>query len=219
MLRSRLRISLSARAAVAIGQPFAPRGDPFSDAGVARDEIVEPRRIPRPRWKFSDESLEWSLRQPLLDAWETCHDGSWMLHVAVGVKRELLVSAACACARAVINHVPGDDPGPRLALDAAEAWVRGEVTAAEVERLSDVGYGGYAEFAAASAAHTVRAARAAAQAADYAASEMGHLGEQADPDNEEVADDFRSAALREYAGLVRAKIPTIAVLRFFTFGG
>ena len=34
-----LRVTMSARAVVARGQPFAPRGVPFADAGVAFDEI------------------------------------------------------------------------------------------------------------------------------------------------------------------------------------
>ena len=45
---SALRVTMSARAVVATGQPFAPRGDAFADADVARDEISSLRTHAEP---------------------------------------------------------------------------------------------------------------------------------------------------------------------------
>lgn len=45
---------------------------------------------------------------------------------------KVLVTTACACARSVLHLVPVGEGGPRLAVEAAERWVRDEATANEV---------------------------------------------------------------------------------------
>ena len=70
----------------------------------------------------------------LAQAWAECQRADWMLGLAVraGVDRRLAVRAACACARAVLHLVtPGEDH-PRVAIETAEAWSRGEATIEQV---------------------------------------------------------------------------------------
>jgi hypothetical protein len=45
-----------------------------------------------------------------------------------GVDRSLVVLAACDCARTWLRHVPPGEDRPRLAIETAEAWCRGETT-------------------------------------------------------------------------------------------
>ncbi len=70
--------------------------------------------------------------------WAVCPRGDWMLWLAwkARVERRLLVRAACACARGALVHVPASDKRPRRALEAAEAWARGEVDLAAVRRAA-----------------------------------------------------------------------------------
>ena len=48
------------------------------------------------------------------------------------LKHEALVLAACACARSVLHLVPTSEDRPRLALEVADRWTRGEATLEEV---------------------------------------------------------------------------------------
>ena len=48
------------------------------------------------------------------------------------LKHEALVLAACACARSVLHLVPTGEDRPRLALEVADRWTRGEATLEEV---------------------------------------------------------------------------------------
>ena len=95
-------------------------------------------------------------------AWETCERPDWMIWFARrrSVERKVLVRIACDCARTALRFVPEGEDRPRLAIEAAERWTRGEATIDEV-RVA-------AAYAAAYAADTV-AFTAAANAADAAA--------------------------------------------------
>ena len=48
-------------------------------------------------------------------------------------ERPTLVRAACACARAAAPMLASDNVAPLRAIEVAEAWARGEATAADVE--------------------------------------------------------------------------------------
>ena len=123
----------------------------------------------------------------LAAAWEACERADWMLWLAahVGVDLRLIVRVGCACARTALPFVPADEPAPRIAIETAERWTRGEATREEV-RAAGYAAGAcnadYAEAAAAAAdaaalaakaAHAAKgatpAAAAAAAAADAAA--------------------------------------------------
>ena len=97
-------------------------------------------------------------------AWETCERPDWMIWFARrrSVERKVLVRIACDCARTALRFVPEGEDRPRLAIEAAERWTRGEATIDEV-RVA-------AAYAAAYAADTVAfTADAAAYAANAAA--------------------------------------------------
>lgn len=131
-----------------------------------------------------DEARAWVATQPdAATAWATCPRGNWLvwvlgeLHVRGALSRQTLVLAACACAETALRHAPAYDDRPRLAIEAARRWARGEATVAEVRAASDavgVGVAACAAFesaaiCAAFAAADAAAAEAAADAADAAA--------------------------------------------------
>ncbi len=108
-------------------------------------------------------------------AWVACARGDWLLWVAarIGVDRKLLVLAACACARTALpfweQRYP-EDRRPHEAIEAAEAWARGEAPLERVrETRAYADAAAYAALADAADAAYADAARAAAYDAAYAA--------------------------------------------------
>ena len=90
------------------------------------DELVE--------MAACSEAVRWARTQPSFAvAWRTCERGDWMLWLAVqmGVRREL-VWVACQVARTALKYVPTGEDRPRIAIETAEAWARGEATTGEV---------------------------------------------------------------------------------------
>jgi hypothetical protein len=106
-------------------------------------------------------------------AWANCDRGDWLLWAAerIDIDRTLITRAACDCARKALKYVPGGEERPRIAIETAEAWCRGEATIEEVRASAD-----YADSAAsasgasADAAASGASADAAASAASAAAS-------------------------------------------------
>jgi hypothetical protein len=122
-----------------------------------------------------DSAIAWSQTQPdAATAWSSCERGDWLLWLAkrVGFDRARLVQAACACARQALQYIPAGEDRPRLAIETAEAWARGEAALADVRRAADAAsvYANVttAAYAANAATHAADAAAAAANAA-YAA--------------------------------------------------
>lgn len=125
-------------------------------------------------------------------AWAACERGDWMLWIAGRVAGEFgsdarrpLVLASCECDRigvAVWERKYPDDRRPRVAIEIAEAWARGdsEVTLDMVL--------------------VAAAAAAAAYATDYAATYSAFLAYSADAAE-------RARALREHADIVRKHYP------------
>jgi hypothetical protein len=107
-----------------------------------------------------DEAIAWvesSRRKLAAKIWDDCERGDWMMWIAAraGVDRKLIVSAACLCAREALKYVkPGEDR-PRIAIETAERWVRGEATIEEVRAARNAAD----DHAAASAAAYAYAAR------------------------------------------------------------
>jgi hypothetical protein len=109
------------------------------------------------------EAIAWAQTQPdASTAWAACERGDWLLWLAakVHLDRKLLVRAACACARQALQYIPDGEERPRLAIETAEAWARGEATIEELRKAAD---------AAASATHAADATHDAAAYAAYAA--------------------------------------------------
>ena len=127
------------------------------------------------------------------DRWQRCPRGDWLLWLAgrAGVDRRSMVLAACAIAREVLHLVPADEPRPLYAIEAAEAWARGEVTLAQV--------------GSAAAARARAAADWAPEAAEAASEAIGAAV------NASEADAAREAFLEEGARIVREIISWEAV--------
>ena len=138
------------------------------------------------------EAVTWAGRKTHKQAWETCKRGDWLLWIAdrFDVDRKLLVLAACGCARTVLKYVPVGEDRPRIAIETAEAWTRGEAMIDQVRSAAD----------AASAAHALYAAEAAAYAAAYAAADAAAHAADA-------ADTSRISTLEKCADIVRDYYP------------
>jgi hypothetical protein len=66
--------------------------------------------------------------------WASCDRGDWLLWLAAkaGAERKAIVLAACDCAELALRFIPKGEDRPRLAIEAARAWTRGEATIAVV---------------------------------------------------------------------------------------
>ena len=132
-----------------------------------------------------DEALAWAETQPDYEtAWATCQRGEWLIWLLRKVApkddptRDKWRKLACDIARTVLCYVKAAEERPRLAIEAAEAYARGEITrdvlltarrgAADAAAAADDAYV-YAAAAAAAAAAYVYAAAANADAAAAAA--------------------------------------------------
>ena len=117
------------------------------------------------RLRACDEAVEWAQNYKTFPAaWEACKRGDWMLWLAArsGVDRKALVLAACACARPALKYVPKGEKRPRIAIETAERWARGDATIEDLSLTS-------AASAAYAAAYAAYRAYAASAAAAYAA--------------------------------------------------
>ncbi len=94
-----------------------------------------------------EESLEWARGESdWKHALAECPQRNWLFWLAGALlkrghlKREVLVVAACACARSVLHLVPAREARPRLALEVAEQWARGEVPRERTMHPRDAAY-------------------------------------------------------------------------------
>ena len=160
------------------------------------------RLLPGP---LCDEAREWLSRQPdAKTAWDTCQRGDWLLHqlwASTHVTRQRLVACACECARLALHHVPADEHRPRIAIDTAEAWCRGEAPVEQLRVAQSDAYAAYAASAAtlASAAFAARAAYVAAHDASTLAALAADEAAYAAAD----AGDSRLRVLAQCADIVR----------------
>jgi len=150
------------------------------------------------------EAVEWAARyQTEQEAWDSCQRGDWLLWYAGryagepgSQARKRLVLAACACARVALPLVAEGETRPRVAIETAERWARGDGAT-----LDDVTSAAYAAYAAASAAYYAYAASSAAYAADAAYSAAAYSAYSADAAT-------RREMLATYADIVRGYYPT-----------
>ena len=94
-----------------------------------------------------DESLEWARGE---NDWKRAlaerPQRDWLFWLAGALMRhghlraETLATTACACARHVLHFVPASEDRPRLALEAAEQWARGEVPRERTMSPRDASY-------------------------------------------------------------------------------
>jgi len=113
------------------------------------------------------EAVKWAGRKTPKKAWETCKQSDWLLWIAgkLNIDRKKLVLAACACARTALKYIPAGEDRPRIAIETAEAWTRGEAT---IEQVRTATHAAHAAAHAAYTAHSAYVADAAAQAAHSA---------------------------------------------------
>ena len=116
------------------------------------------------------ELVRWAHGKDLHEVWTTCERGDWLLWLAGHMAdkpgwptRKQVVLAACACAETELKFVhPGEDR-PRVAIETARGWVRGEASIEDVRRAAD---------AAAYAADAAARAKALANCADLVRKEI-----------------------------------------------
>jgi multidrug resistance efflux pump len=167
------------------------------------------------------EAVKWAGRKTHKEAWETCKRGDWLLWIAskLDIDRKKLVPAACACARTALKYVPVGEDRPRIAIETAEAWTRGEATIEQV-RTATLAANAAANAAASAAADAasaairaayaaIRAAYAAANAAAYAAANAAAsaAARAASAAADAASAAIRAAARKDIADIVREIIP------------
>ena len=124
-----------------------------------------------------DEAREWSKGKSLAEGWEQCERGDWLLWLCGRMvdkegwpTRKELVLAACACAETALKYVKAGEDRPRVAIETARKWVRGEATLEEVRTAAYAADDAYAyadayAAAAAAAAPSLSALRKSVRAA------------------------------------------------------
>jgi hypothetical protein len=105
------------------------------------------------------DAREWAEGKTLATAWRTCPRGDWMLWLAgrAEVRRQVLVLAACACARLSLKHVEKGEKRPLRAIEAAEDWARGGATT--LKQVKDAAAAAAADAASAASAAAAASAR------------------------------------------------------------
>jgi hypothetical protein len=124
---------------------------------------------------------------------------------AKNADRKIVILAACACARTALKYVPEGEARPRIAIETAEAWARGEATLGQVSAAAHAAHAAYAAYAADAAAYAAAYAAYAADAAAYAAYAADAAAYAA------YAADAAHAALKGMADIVRKIIPVSAL--------
>ena len=121
-----------------------------------------------------EEARTWAKGKDLHEVWTSCDRADWLLWLAGRMAdepgwptRKQIVLAACACAETALRYVkPGEDR-PRIAIETARAWVRGEASIEDVRLARKNAYAAAAAYAAYAAAYAAAAYAAYAAAAAY----------------------------------------------------
>ena len=145
-----------------------------------------------------DEAIEWASTQKgsFQKSWDKCPRGDWLLWLLVRSKSDnkKIVLASCKIARIVLEYIPKGEERPLVAIQTAEAWVRGEATLEEVKKAVYVVHA-TSNAANASAAYAARAAaNAAYNAADAAAAAAAYSAADANAANDANAASAAAAA-------------------------
>ena len=167
-------------------------------------------------------ATDWlGLRRNPQKAWDECPRGDWMIWLLTRTKADpaKLRLVACDIARTVLHLVPEGEDRPRIAIETAERYARGEATDGELRTATDAAWAAAdaawdAAWTAARAASardaasdTARdaataaaraAAHAAARAAASAAASAAHAAARA----------ARAATHAASADIVRKHFPT-----------
>jgi hypothetical protein len=152
--------------------------------------------------------------------WDKCERGDWMLWLCgkytldgESEARKKLVAAACDCAELALKYAKEGEERPRVAIETARKWIKGEATIAEVRSAAESAYAADAADAAADAAVSASAyaAHATYAAADAAASAYAAYAAYAAADAAayvaHAADAAREKTLKKCAEIVRKYYP------------
>jgi hypothetical protein len=169
------------------------------------------------------DAVEWARGYATLDAaWAACDRGDWLLWYvgrisgpSESVSRRRVVMAACACAHTALHLVPSGEYRPRVAIETAERWARGDASCS----LDDVRAAAW-DAAWAAAGDAGDAAGAAAWAAAWGVGDAGDAagaaawaawaaaGDAGDAAGAAAWAAARDAALLRCAEIVREHYPT-----------
>lgn len=135
-------------------------------------KILEIVNLAAAKWHDTPcvESVAWMATLPAdttpEQAWNACKDGSWLLWLCgiLGVDRKQLVLAACDIAETALVHVQPGEQRPRLAIDTARRWCRGDAMYTETMSANQ-----FASYAASSAYARADYVPTSASSAAYAA--------------------------------------------------
>ena len=163
------------------------------------------------------------------EAWDNCERGDWMLWYIGKLagspsteSRKKLVLCACECARLALKHVPVGEEHPRIALETAEAWARGNASLKEVQAAAKAAWAAAgaagaawaaAEAAALAAAKAAWAAETAAETVSFVAETAAWAAAKAAKAAETSAWVARFTTLNACADIVRKHYPTIEELK------
>ncbi len=117
--------------------------DPNAQRSIAGDWLccdgVEPRRLTTLDWYYGDPHPTWPTGRPIVEAWEDCPDGNWLLEAAcaLGASRRDVARALVAAVRTVFDGPVPQDPRMAESLRAVEGWSRRETPVDEIVRLSN----------------------------------------------------------------------------------
>ena len=163
------------------------------------------------------DAIEYAATHPDAEsAWAACVRGDWMLWLCGKLSgppgsdgRRTLVACACECSRLslpIFEKRYPNDMRPRICLDVAERWARGEAT---IEELREARAAAYATAYATAYAY---AAAAADTYADTAAAAAAYATAAA-------AADARSRVLATCADIVRRHYPQPPKIAAATLAG
>ncbi len=199
------------------------------DCEACNEDARDAEGVVSPHWSAAlvdlgacEESIEWSATQPdSATAWAACERPDWLLWLAgrtatTAEHRQAIVLAACDCARTSLMYVPAGEDRPRLAVEAAEAWCRGEATVEEVRHAyaaANAAYANAAAYAAYAAYAAVYAANAAVYAAVYAANAAARAAANAAADAADAAARAAANAAARAAGRVTGHAEMARLIR------
>jgi len=85
------------------------------------------------------EAIDWVEDRTIQQAWKDCPHGDWMLWLLEEMEGEKgwldekeIMLLGCWCARRVLKYIPEGETRPLKAIEAKEAWARGEITREEM---------------------------------------------------------------------------------------
>lgn len=78
-------------------------------------------------------AMGWLGDRDLETTWRECERADWLMWlIGPHIPRTDLVLLACQCARTALVRVPDGEDRPRICVETAEKWTRGEATIEEV---------------------------------------------------------------------------------------